>query len=103
MGEATAGGLALILLLAERFHRDLGARPDRSRRGPWLVLPRLGEIKAYPDYHPDYRGRKTLFIRTNDEAEDYRIVATPLATPAASTGRRSSPTVPACSSSPPPC
>jgi oligopeptidase B len=39
-------------------------------------------VKSYPDYHPDWRGQPTLFIRTNDEAEDYRIVAAPLAAPA---------------------
>lgn len=81
MGEATAGGLALISCAqsdsTETFALDL-TRPDAA---PWRVLPRMDEVKSYPDYHPSWRGEKTLFIRTNDEAEDYRIVAAPLATP----------------------
>ncbi len=81
MGEATAGGLALISCSQSDSTETWALDLTDPVAAPWLVLPRLGEIKAYPDYHPDYRGRKTLFIRTNDEAEDYRIVATPLATP----------------------
>ncbi|MDP2801361.1 MAG: S9 family peptidase [Phreatobacter sp.] len=81
MGEATAGGLALISCAqsdsTETFALDL-TRPDAV---PWRVLPRVDEVKAYPDYHPSWRGEKTLFIRTNDDAEDYRIVAVPLAAP----------------------
>lgn len=87
MGEATAGGLALISCSqsdsTESFALDL-TRPDAL---PRLVLPRVEDVKSYPDYHPDYRGEKTLFIRTNDEAEDYRIVAAPLATPERETWR----------------
>jgi oligopeptidase B len=81
MGETTAGGLALISCSqsdsTETFALDL-TRPDAE---PRLVLPRREDVKAYPDYHPSWRGQPTLFIRTNDEAEDYRIVAAPLATP----------------------
>jgi oligopeptidase B len=82
MGETTAGGLALISCAqsdsTETFALDL-TRPDAA---PWRVLPRMDEVKFYPDYHPSWRGEKTLFIRTNDDAEDYRIVAVPLAAPA---------------------
>lgn len=82
MGEATAGGLALISCAqsdsTETFALDL-TRPDAA---PWRILPRIDEVKSYPDYHPSWRGEKTLFIRTNDSAEDYRIVAVPLAAPA---------------------
>jgi oligopeptidase B len=81
MGETTASGLAIISGAqsdsTETFVLDL----DDPAARPRLVLPRVEDVKAYPDYHPDWRGEKTLFIRTNDEAEDYRIVAAPLADP----------------------
>jgi oligopeptidase B len=81
MGEATAGGLALISCAqsdsTETFALDL----TRRDAAPWRILPRMDEVKSYPDYHPSWRGEKTLFIRTNDAAEDYRIVAVPLAAP----------------------
>ncbi len=82
MGKTTAGGLALISCSqsdsTETYALDL-TRPDAA---PRLVLPRREDVKSYPDYHPSWRGQPTLFIRTNDEAEDYRIVAAPLAAPA---------------------
>ncbi|MBL8568772.1 MAG: S9 family peptidase [Phreatobacter sp.] len=81
MGETTAGGLAIISGAqsdsTETWVLDLA---DASAR-PRLILPRADDVKSYPDYHPGWQGRPTLFIRTNDEAEDYRIVAAPLADP----------------------
>jgi oligopeptidase B len=81
MGEATAGGLALIACSQSDSTETYALDLTRTDAAPRLVLPRREEVKAYPDYHPDWLGQKTLFIRTNDEAEDYRIVAAPLATP----------------------
>lgn len=82
MGETTAGGLAVISGAqsdsTETWVLDLADAGAKPR----LILPRIDEVKSYPDYHPDWQGRQTLFIRTNDEAEDYRIVAAPLADPA---------------------
>ncbi len=81
MGETTAGGLAVISCSQSDSTETWVLDLDDPAASPRLVLPRSGEVKSYPDYHPDYDGRKTLFLRTNDEAEDYRIVAVPLATP----------------------
>jgi oligopeptidase B len=81
MGETTAGGLAIISCSQSDSTETWVLDLDDPAATPRLVLPRSGEVKSYPDYHPDYRGAKTLFIRTNDEAEDYRIVAAPLASP----------------------
>ncbi|MFN3853320.1 MAG: S9 family peptidase [Phreatobacter sp.] len=82
LGEATAGGLAFITG-SQSDSTDLRVLDltDPEAR-PRLVLPRAGETKYDPDYHPDFNGRPTLFLRTNaDGAEDYKIVAAPLADP----------------------
>ncbi len=81
MGEATAGGLAIISGAQSDSTETWVLDLDDPAARPRHVLPRVEDVKAYPDYHPDWRGEKTLFIRTNDEAEDYRIVAAPLADP----------------------
>jgi oligopeptidase B len=82
MGETTAGGLAIISGAQSDSTETWVLDLDDPAARPRHILPRVDEVKAYPDYHPDWRGQKTLFIRTNDEAEDYRIVAAPLADPA---------------------
>lgn len=81
IGDTLAGGLAVISCSqsdsTETYVLDL----DAPEAAPVLILPRAGEVKVTVDYHPAFRGEKTLFLRTNDEAEDYRIVAAPLARP----------------------
>jgi oligopeptidase B len=82
MGETTAGGLAIISGAQSDSTETWVLDLEDAAATPRLILPRVDEVKSYPDYHPDWQGRPSLFIRTNDEAEDYRIVAAPLADPA---------------------
>jgi len=82
MGETTAGGLAIISGAQSDSTETWVLDLEDAAATPRLILPRIDDVKSYPDYHPDWQGRPTLFIRTNDEAEDYRIVAAPLADPA---------------------
>jgi oligopeptidase B len=81
IGETTAGGLAIIQGSQSDSTEIRTLDLTDAAAEPRLVLPREGEVKFYPDYHPDFGGVPTLFIRTNAEAEDYRIVTAPLADP----------------------
>ena len=57
---------------------DLGAPDD----GPSLVAPREVGVRYEVEHHPALAGVPSLVILTNcDGAEDFKIVAAPLATP----------------------
>jgi oligopeptidase B len=82
IGRAKSGGLGFITGSANEttWTRVLDlTNPETPAR---LVLPAGGEVKSNADFHPSLNGVATLLIRTNDDgAEDYKIVAAPLATP----------------------
>jgi len=49
---------------------------------PTLVTSRMPEVQYDAEHHPNFRGASALIIRTNaDDAEDFKIVWTPVATP----------------------
>ena len=49
---------------------------------PMLVARREKSVQYSVEHHPDWAGEDTLFIRTNaDDAEDFKIVTTPLLLP----------------------
>jgi oligopeptidase B len=81
IGETTAGGLAFITGAQSDSTEVRALDLTDPKAEPRLVLPRRDDVKVDPDYHPDFGGVPTLFLRTNDEAEDYRIVTAPLAAP----------------------
>ena len=82
ISRTTAGTIALITARANETSSIHALDLTDPHARPTLVTPREGEIKSFADYHPSYRGEPTLFIRTNaGDAEDFRIVTAPLATP----------------------
>jgi oligopeptidase B len=49
---------------------------------PFLIAPRETSVRYSVEHHPDLFGQEVLVIRTNcDDAEDFKIAWTPLATP----------------------
>jgi oligopeptidase B len=81
ISETTAGGLAFISGAQSDSTEIRSLDLTDPQATPRLILPRNGEVKVDPDYHPTFGGKPTLFLRNNDEAEDYRIVTAPLDTP----------------------
>ncbi|HZX87848.1 MAG TPA: S9 family peptidase [Reyranella sp.] len=55
---------------------------DAPLDAPLLVHPREAGLRYDVEHHPSFEGVETLIIQTNaDEAEDFKIVFTPLASP----------------------
>jgi oligopeptidase B len=80
--ELQSGGYAQISVhdheTAECWLIDL----DNAGTAPLLVARREPDVHYEVEHHPDFRGGPALIIRTDaDNAEDFKIVWAPLATP----------------------
>lgn len=75
--EETRSGAFCVVTVSD--HDTSEARLiDRSRpeSEPRLVYPRKAGVRYEIDHHPDFEGRSTLFIRTNEGgAVDFKLVA----------------------------
>jgi len=55
---------------------------DASDGQPFLVQPRVQDVEYFVTHHRDQSGREHFVILTNWEAENFRVMAVPVGTPA---------------------
>lgn len=55
---------------------------DASDSRPFLVQPRVQDVEYFVTHHRDQSGREHFVILTNWEAENFRVMAVPVGTPA---------------------